>query len=248
MRFEKLCTVWSRRGVHRTSFRRVFSADAFLCKYLLATLWVYSLLLMFEWWLRIWHANSSTVECIEFDRQKPSALHPKNLKCLSAKKQALTVDPVPIQKPRTVPPDGHNLLIKCVINNTSFCSRQTRGRLPHQLARRSMSDTGSTNNSIGTATVLWMFNEAPGHTALKQGSSHSITYDSHLSLSAKCALPAQPYLYDEDFYGTGSEWNYAGLSRKPVFASLGQTNHCLVPVRCFQRPGKRRFQMRQKQP
>lgn len=57
--------------------------------------------------LRIWRANILKIKGFEIKRQELSASHPKIYKYPGAHEQPLAVDPVPIQKSITVPPDGY---------------------------------------------------------------------------------------------------------------------------------------------
>lgn len=141
----------------RPSFR-VSSGDAFRCRYPLTAFWIFSLSLISMSSLRIWSTNTFNIEETYFLRQESSNLHPKIFKCLGARKQAFVVDPVLIRKLRTVPHGGQNLLKRCVINETGFCSGCTR-RCLLGLAGQSIPSTDFVNDCFWTPSVTLVLGE-----------------------------------------------------------------------------------------
>lgn len=132
---------WSSRCVCHTFFCRVPSTDGFPCRRFLASSLISSLALILESSLRVWGGNTSKIEGFEYKRQKSSALHANNLKCLYANKQPLAVNTAYMQKLRTVPPGRLNLLIRLILRETGFRPERTIGRLPAPPGGRSMSNT-----------------------------------------------------------------------------------------------------------
>lgn len=138
--------------------------------------------------LRVLRASNSKKERIDIEKQESSASHLKNLKYLRANKESLAVDPVSVQKSRSVLPGGRNLLIRYVVVETGSGSEQSNRYRPDPPARRFTSNTDSVNDSFVTLSKILVFGVNPLSFSVQSGSSHSKTCDTDPSLSSKSAL------------------------------------------------------------
>lgn len=93
------------------------------------------------------------------NKQKLTTSHPKLLKPSGANICTFAVNLGIIQKSKTISLGGQNLLCRCVLSETSFCSLRTCGRLLCEPAGWSMSATASSDKSFGTRIVTFLVNQ-----------------------------------------------------------------------------------------
>lgn len=131
------------KGLHSFESPRRLPYVFFLCfinkhhssQYRYATRDVFSLLPMFELPMRIWRADSSKIESIDFEKQETSVSYPENLKCLSVHKLSLAVSIICIKKSSYVLSGGQQVPLRWVITKSGSFSITSKSRFIRLLSQ-----------------------------------------------------------------------------------------------------------------
>lgn len=152
-----------------------------------------------------WRERTFKTETIGSEKQEPSALHPKNLKCFGVKRHSLAVDLVPIQKLGMVSPGGQNLLSKYVISETGFCEHYPSERLSDAPAGWSTPNTDFANDILKLQSSRLKSMEHPGRMTPGCDIPQSKTYKAYSILFAKILQHARPCWREGDLSAQDSE-------------------------------------------